>query len=63
MSEQRSAAVSPAVLAQTDQLMFGFMTSRAIAVAAKLGIADLFEEAPRTAEELETRFACELSSA
>jgi hypothetical protein len=34
------------------QLVIGFVASRAISVAAKLGIADLVDEAPRTADEL-----------
>ena len=34
------------------QLVVGFVASRAISVAAKLGIADLIAEAPRTVDEL-----------
>src|SRR5215471_5844730 len=34
------------------QLLVGYVASRAISVAAKLGIADLIAEAPRTADEL-----------
>lgn len=37
---------------QMQRLMGAFMVSQPIMVAAKLGIADLVEEAPRTAEEL-----------
>jgi hypothetical protein len=37
MNNQSSESF-PAELAQMNQLMFGFMTSQAIAVAAKLGI-------------------------
>jgi hypothetical protein len=33
-------------------LIFGFITSQAIAVAAELGVADLLKEEPKTAEEL-----------
>jgi hypothetical protein len=51
MSDQSSESF-PAELAQMNQLMSGFMTSQAIAVAAKLGIADLLKEEPGTAEEL-----------
>jgi SAM-dependent methyltransferase len=35
-----------------NQLVLGFMASQAIFVAAKLGIADLISEAPRTVDEL-----------
>ena len=51
MSDQSSESFA-AELAQMNQLMSGFMTSQAIAVVAKLGIADLLKEEPRTAEEL-----------
>src|SRR5260370_25964456 len=53
MSDQ-SSQLFTAELAQMNQLMFGFMISQAIAVAAKLGIADLLKEEARTAEELAT---------
>ncbi len=51
MTDQ-SSQLFPAELRQMTQLIYGFMTSQAIAVAAKLGIADLLKEQPRTAEEL-----------
>ncbi len=51
MTDQ-SSQLFPAELRQMTQLIFGFMISQAIAVAAKLGIADLLKEQPRTAEEL-----------
>src|SRR6266436_4736412 len=53
MSNQTSE-LFPAELVQMNQLIFGFMTSQAIAVAAKLRIAELLKEEPRTAEELAT---------
>ena len=39
-------------LGHLGQLLYGLMTSQAIHVAAKLGIADLVGEAPETVEEL-----------
>jgi hypothetical protein len=51
MSDQ-SSELFPAELGQMSHLIYGYMTSQAIAVAAKLGIADLVKEEPRTAEEL-----------
>jgi len=53
MSDQ-SSQLFTAELAQMNQLMFGFITTQAIAVAAQLGIAELLKEEPRTAEELAT---------
>ena len=38
--------------ARMAELIFGYMATQAISVAAKLGIADLVADAPRTAEEL-----------
>jgi hypothetical protein len=52
MTDDRSQAVDQAELGQMTQLIYGFMNSQAIAVAAKLRLADLLKEAPRTAEEL-----------
>jgi hypothetical protein len=51
MSDQ-SSEVFPAELGQMTHLIYGYMTSQAIAVAAKLGIADLLKEEPKTAEQL-----------
>jgi SAM-dependent methyltransferase/DNA-binding transcriptional ArsR family regulator len=34
------------------EILFGFMTTQAIAVAAKLGVADLLKDGPRSAEDL-----------
>lgn len=48
----KSSQLFPAELGQMSHLIYGYMTSQAIAVAAKLGIADLLKEEPRTAEEL-----------
>jgi SAM-dependent methyltransferase len=61
MSDQ-SSQLFPAELRQMTQLIFGFMTSQAIAVAAKLGIADLLKEEPRTAEELANATKAQASS-
>ena len=36
------------------RLIYGFAPSQAIAVAAKLGLADLLQEEPQSAEELAT---------
>jgi hypothetical protein len=51
MTDQ-SSELFPAELRQMLQLIYGFMISQAIAVATKLGIADLLEERPRRGEEL-----------
>lgn len=51
MSDQTSE-LFPAELHQMTHLIFGFMSSQAIAVAAKLGIADLLKEERKSAEEL-----------
>jgi hypothetical protein len=48
----RNSELFPAEFGQMTNLIHGYMTSQAIAVAAKLGIADLLKEEPRTAEEL-----------
>ena len=48
-SPQNSGA---AEASQISQLLAGFITSQAIAVAAKLGIADLLEGGPRTIDDL-----------
>jgi hypothetical protein len=42
----------PPPSAQLTQMIFGFMPAQAIAAAAKLGIADLLEDGPRTADDL-----------
>jgi hypothetical protein len=52
MSDQSSQVACPAELGRMTELIFGFISSQAIAVAAKLGIADLLQEEPKTAEEL-----------
>lgn len=52
MSDQDSQVAGPAESGQLGQLLYGLMTSQAIHVAAKLGIADLVGEAPETVEEL-----------
>lgn len=38
--------------AQLVEMIFGFMVSRSIAVAAQLGIADLLTDGPKTADEM-----------
>lgn len=45
---------SPAVSAEEEltRLIFGFMVSRSIALAARLGIADLLQDGPKSADEL-----------
>ena len=37
---------------QLDQMITGYWTSQAIYAAAKLGIADLLKDGPRTVEQL-----------
>lgn len=48
----QSAAPDVPQAAQLMQMIFGFMTSQAISVAAKLGIADLLKDEARSADEL-----------
>jgi hypothetical protein len=54
MSPNIAQKVSPEVpaTAQLMQMIFGFMNSQAISVAAKLGVADLLAEGAKSADEL-----------
>jgi hypothetical protein len=52
MSEQSSQSSDLATASRMHQLIFGFMALPAIAVAAKLGIADLVGESAKTVDEL-----------
>ena len=52
MNEQNSHPSDPSALPRMTQLIFGFMASQAVHVAARLGIADLVEDGPKTADEL-----------
>ena len=54
MSPNIDQKVSPEVpaTAQLMQMIFGFMNSQAISVAAKLGVADLLTEGAKSADEL-----------
>src|SRR5262249_35413118 len=54
MSPNIEQQVSPEVppTAQLMQMIFAFMTSQAIAVAAKLGVADLLKNDAKSIEEL-----------
>ena len=52
MSEQNSQPSDPSALPRMTQLTFGFMASQAVHVAARLGVADLVEDGPKTADEL-----------
>jgi SAM-dependent methyltransferase len=51
MNDRSSQVTDPSQL-QMSQLILGFMATQAIHVAAKLGIADLVGETPKTADEL-----------
>lgn len=51
--------VSPAVHSQVSQLMWGFMATQALHVAAKLAVFDLLRDGPQTARELADASACE----
>src|SRR5262245_56071022 len=51
MNDQSSQVTDSSQL-QMSQLLLGFMATQAIHVAAKLGIADLVRETPKTADEL-----------
>jgi hypothetical protein len=53
MSNQISQPPEPTSWLRMNQLVMGFVASRGISVAAKLGIADLVAEAPKTVDELE----------
>ncbi len=44
----------PSPAQQLDQMITGYWISQSIYVAAKLGIADLLADAPRTVEQLGT---------
>src|SRR4051794_22025993 len=48
--EQVFAEVSPAT--QLMQMIFGFVTTQAISVAARLSLADLLKDGAKNAEEL-----------
>src|SRR5215469_8477057 len=52
MGDQSSQPPDPTSWLRINQLVLGFAASQAIAVAAKLGIADLVAEAPKTLDEL-----------
>jgi SAM-dependent methyltransferase len=52
MSDEISQPAELANGVRMYQLLVGYVASRAISVAAKLGIADLIAEAPRTVDEL-----------
>jgi O-methyltransferase domain/Dimerisation domain len=55
MGDQNSHVLgSPAELGVMGQLLYGFIATQAVAVTAKMGLADLVEKAPMTAEELAT---------
>ena len=52
MANERSLSPDLSAEAQMNTLRFSFVTTQAIAVAAKLGLADLVAAAPQTVEEL-----------
>jgi hypothetical protein len=52
MADRYSEPATPAEFAQLNQLIFGFMTSQAIYVAANLKIADLIGDVLKTIEDL-----------
>jgi SAM-dependent methyltransferase len=52
MSDPNSQPTNPLLLTQLTQMIVGYRPTQAIYVAAKLGIADLVAETPRTADEL-----------
>ncbi len=52
MSDQISQPPEPTNWQRMNQLVMGFAASQAISVAAKLGIADLVAETPKTVDEL-----------
>jgi hypothetical protein len=52
MSDRCTRATTPGELGEMTRLIYGFVPSQAIAVAAKLGLADFLEEEPKSAEEL-----------
>jgi hypothetical protein len=52
MSESHSSQPSDPLLMKLSQLIASYPATHAIYVAAKLGIADLVAEVPKTADEL-----------
>ena len=52
MQDQGSQLSQASAAAHMHELIFGFMALPAIAAAAKLGIADLVEQSPKTVDEL-----------
>ena len=52
MSKQNFQPSDPSALPAMSQLIFGFMASPAIHVAARLGVADLVNDGPKTADQL-----------
>jgi Dimerisation domain len=52
MSDLDSQPGDPSPLKQLYQMMVGYRSTQPIYVAAKLGIADLVAETPKTADEL-----------
>ena len=52
MTDNIARTDEPSSEARMLQYLFGFMGSQAIAVAAKLRIADLFAQEPKTLDEL-----------
>jgi Dimerisation domain len=52
MSDQSSQLPQDSAGSQMHQLIFGFIALPAIAAAAKLGIADLVGQSPKTVDEL-----------
>ena len=52
MADTYSESATPAELVQLNQLLYGFVTSQAIYVAANLKIADLIGDVPKTTEEV-----------
>jgi SAM-dependent methyltransferase len=54
MSDQKSHVAGPSELGVMGQMLYGFIATQAVAVTAKMGLADLVEKAPMTAEELAT---------
>jgi hypothetical protein len=52
MSDQSPQPAAPASVMQMHQLVLGFTATQALYVAAKLGVADLIAETPKTVDEL-----------
>jgi hypothetical protein len=62
MTDRNSEVAGSVELAQIGQLLYGFIATQALAVAAKIGLADLVGRTPLNAEELATAVKSDVAS-